>query len=180
MDEAAAANLYTGLQRELKWYLLRQLGPDGWEDALNDTYVIVLQAIDGRQIREPSRVMSFAATVARRRIANAIGGLVRRRRESDIEDLIEVLPAPPRESPERRCADAERDSMLQQAIAELPDFYRNLTRRVLEGQDQVQVMTEMGITETQYRLGKNRAHNQIRQNLERLSRRPLRPIQAAA
>ena len=59
--------LYRIFSRGVRYYLHRQLGPQEIDDKVHDTFLIVVQAIQRGELREPQRLMGFVRTVVRRR-----------------------------------------------------------------------------------------------------------------
>jgi hypothetical protein len=68
-DSAAMAELYGIFAKGIRYFLLRNLGPDDLDDKVHDCFVIVTQAIQNGDLREPERLMGYVRTVVKRQIA---------------------------------------------------------------------------------------------------------------
>jgi RNA polymerase sigma factor (sigma-70 family) len=101
--------------------------------------------------------MGFVRTIVRRQVAAHIDKVVHSRREQ-IELDSSVRVADPRENPEESAIFRQRSELIQRVLSELTDRDREiLTRFYLYEQGQDQICSEMGLTETQFRLLKSRA-----------------------
>ena len=54
-EEAGLEELYRLFSRGIRFYLCRQLGPQELDDKVHDTFLIVVQAIQRGDLREPAR-----------------------------------------------------------------------------------------------------------------------------
>jgi RNA polymerase sigma-70 factor (ECF subfamily) len=156
-DPAAMEELYVNFSRGVRFYLCRQLGPQEIDDKIHDTFLIVVQAIQRGELREPERVMGFVRTVVRRQVAAHIDRAVTTRRET-----VEVETAPNlfdlARSPEERAIAGQRVEIMREVLEELSDRDREiLTRFYVKEQSQNEICRDMGLTETQFRLLKSRA-----------------------
>src|ERR1700729_4049852 len=79
-DSAAMAELYGIFAKGIRYFLLRNLGPDDLDDKVHDCFIIVTQAIQNGDLREPERLMGYLRTVVKRQIAAWIDIAVQRRR----------------------------------------------------------------------------------------------------
>ena len=64
--------LYRVFSRGVRFYLCRQLGPQDLDDRVHDTFIIVAQAIQRGELREPDRLMGYVRTIVRRQVAAQI------------------------------------------------------------------------------------------------------------
>src|SRR5258708_33714415 len=71
-DARGVEELYRLFCRGVRFYLCRQLGLQDLDDKVHDTFLLVLQAIQKGDLREPERLMGFIRTVVRRRVATHI------------------------------------------------------------------------------------------------------------
>lgn len=149
--------LYDLFSKGIRFYLCRQLGPQELDDKVHDTFVVVVQAIRRGELREPSRLMGFVRTIVRRQVAAHIDKVVHTRRDQiDLDSTVRL--ADPEENPEERAMFHQRTDLINRVLGELPDRDRDiLTRFYLLEQSQDQICSEMGLTETQFRLLKSRA-----------------------
>lgn len=149
--------LYQLFSRGIRFYLCRQLGPQELDDKVHDTFVVVVQAIRRGELREPERLMGFVRTIVRRQVAAHIDKVVHRRREQAEFDAT-VRVADPRWNPEETAIFRQRIALIRQVLRELSERDREiLTRFYIHEQSQDRICSEMGLTETQFRLLKSRA-----------------------
>lgn len=149
--------LYVLFSKGIRFYLCRQLGPQELDDKVHDTFVVVVQAIRRGELREPERLMGFVRTIVRRMVAAHIDQVVHTRRDQmDLELTMRI--ADPAENPEQTAMFRERSELIQWVLDELSDRDREiLTRFYLHEEGQDQICSEMGLTDTQFRLLKSRA-----------------------
>ncbi len=156
-DDSGMEDLYKIFAKGVRFYLCRQLGVQELEDKIHDTFVIVVQAIQRGDLREPERLMGFVRTVVRRQVAAHIDHMVHSRRERMHLDL-GVRIADARRNPEQNAAFKEKVDLMLEVLHELSERDRDiLTRFYLHEQSQEQICEEMNLTETQFRLLKSRA-----------------------
>ena len=149
--------LYQLFSRGIRFYLCRQLGPQELDDKVHDTFVVVVQAIRRGELREPERLMGFVRTIVRRQVAAHIDRVVHNRREqAEFDSTVRVVD--PRGNPEEAAIFRQRIGLIRQVLGELSERDREiLTRFYIDEQSQDQICSEMGLTETQFRLLKSRA-----------------------
>ncbi|MBV9404359.1 MAG: sigma-70 family RNA polymerase sigma factor [Acidobacteriaceae bacterium] len=149
--------LYKLFSRGIRYYLCRQLGPQELEDKVHDTFLIVVNAIQRGDLREPERLMGFVRTVVRRQVAAYIEQAVHMRREqADLETGASV--ADRKQNPEQEAILRQRAELMKSALSALSKRDRDiLVRFYLYEQPQEQICQEMALTETQFRLLKSRA-----------------------
>lgn len=149
--------LYELFSKGIRFYLVRQLGSQELEDKVHDTFVVVVQAIRRGELREPDRLMGFVRTVVRRQVAAHIDRAVHSRRDQlDAESSIRIVD--PNTNPEESAIFRQRVELINQVLSELGERDREILRRFyLCEQGQEQICSEMGLSETQFRLLKSRA-----------------------
>ena len=149
--------LYAVFARGVRFLLIRQLGYQDVEDKIHDTFLIVVNAIRRGELREPERLMGYVRTVVRRQVATHIDGLVQSRRDmGDVELGYKLIDE--RDDPEAEVLGKQRFRIMEQILRAISRRDREiLTRFYLQEQTQEQICTEMGLTETQFRLLKSRA-----------------------
>jgi RNA polymerase sigma-70 factor (ECF subfamily) len=156
-DPGAMEEFYVAFSRGVRYYLCRQLSPQEIDDKVHDTFLIVVQAIQRGDLREPERLMGFVRTVVRRQVAAHIDHAVSSRRE-----MVEVDSAPNlfdlARSPEETAIVEQRIEIMREVLAELSERDREiLSRFYVKEQTQAEICRDMGLTETQFRLLKSRA-----------------------
>jgi RNA polymerase sigma factor (sigma-70 family) len=156
-DAAAMEQLYRLFSRGIRFYLCRQLGPQELEDKVHDTFLIVVQAIQRGDLREPERLMGFVRTVVRRQVAAYIDRAVQLRRDQ-AELQIGLAISDTRCNPEEEVLAEERRALMGSVLRSVSRRDREiLTRFYLLGESQERICEEMRLSETQFRLLKSRA-----------------------
>jgi len=156
-DQGAMEELYRLFGRGIRFYLCRQLGPQELEDKVHDTFLIVVQAIQRGDLREPERLMGFVRTVVKRQVAASIEQAVQSRR--DLQDLDEGIGVSDKsQTPEESVIRRQRADIMAAILRGISQRDREiLTRFYLLEQPQEQICQEMSLTDTQFRLLKSRA-----------------------
>jgi RNA polymerase sigma-70 factor (ECF subfamily) len=156
-EAAALAELYQVFGRGVRFYMYRQLGPQDLDDRVHDAFLVVVQAIQRGDLRDPARLMGFVRTIVRRQIATRIDELVQTRREQVTLDQGPVL-ADRKYTPEEQASNDEQAELMKKVLRGMSSRDRDiLTRFYLHEQTQDQICRDMKLTETQYRLLKSRA-----------------------
>lgn len=156
-EPGSMEELYQLFSKGIRFYLCRQLGPQELDDKVHDTFLVVVQAIRRGELREPQRLMGFVRTIVRRQVAAHIDKVVHSRREQ-VELDPGIRLADPREDPEAKAIFRQNTELIHRVLSELNDRDREiLTRFYLAEQSQEQICSEMGLSETQFRLLKSRA-----------------------
>ena len=156
-DPNAMQELYQIFGRGVRIYLCRQLGVQDVDDKVHDTFLIVVQAIQNGDLREPDRLMGFVRTIARRLVAGHIDQMVHRRRDSvAVESGIAISDKAT--TPEQNVIDREKVDIMLEVLREMSARDRDiLTRFYLYEQSQEVICKEMKLSSTQFRLLKSRA-----------------------
>jgi len=156
-DPAAQEELYNLFSRGIKFLIVRQLGRQDIEDRVHDTFVIVVQAIQRGDLREPERLMGFVRTIVRRQISAFIEkNYMKRRDELDVDGSVKI--ADRQIGPEEQAIRVQNAQIMEEILRECSRRDREiLTRFYLLEQSQQQICEEMGLNDTQFRLLKSRA-----------------------
>ena len=176
-DPAGMEELYQKFARGVRFYLCRQLGPQELDDKVHDTFVIVVQAIQRQELREPARLMGFIRTVVKRQVAAHIDHVIHVRRDfQGLEPDGKLLDE--HESPEESVISQERVRLMEAVLRSVPRRDREiLTRFYLLEQPAEQICADMNLSDTQFRLLKSRAKARFGELGRRtLNRRPLRKL----
>lgn len=156
-DEEAMTELYRLFSRGIRFYLYRQLGPQELDDRVHDAFLIVVQAIQHGDLRDPERLMGFVRTVVRRQVAAHIEKAVHTRKEQvDLEGGVRLVDRSA--TPEEGVMHRQKAEIVRQVLEGLSERDREiLTRFYLYEQSQEQICEQMHLSETQFRLLKYRA-----------------------
>jgi RNA polymerase sigma-70 factor (ECF subfamily) len=169
--------LYVLFAKGLRFYLIRQLGPQELEDKMHDTFLVVVHAIRRGELREPSRLMGFVRTICRRQVAAHIDRIVQGRKEhGEVDNTPRVTD--PSTNPEETAIFEEKKDLIRKVLSEIPARDREiLTRFYLLEQSQTQICEEMELSDTQFRLLKSRAKTRFGElGRKRLAHRNLQSV----
>ncbi len=156
-DRTGAEALYHTVTGNARAKLRRTVDPHLVEDRLHDTFVSVLEAIQGGALREPERLMGFVRTVTQRQVAAQIRANMAGRRRLTQIGLTE-FPSPREFSPDAALMRQERDESLSKLLRRLRARDREiLVRFYWKEEPPEQICEEMRLTPTQFRLFKSRA-----------------------
>lgn len=156
-EPGAMEELYRLFFKGVRFCIYRHLGPEDIEDKVHDVFVIITEAIQQGELREPERLMGYVRTIVRRQIAAHIDSAVQSRRtRMDVDFSSAVTDLKP--DPERRAIERQNMDVAMRILQGFPPRDRDvLTRFYLDEQSPDQICEEMGLTTTQFRLIKSRA-----------------------
>lgn len=156
-DANGLEELYRVFSRGVRFYLCRQLGPQDLDDRVHDTFLIVAQAIQRGDLREPERLMGYVRTIVRRQVAAQIeDNIYSRKHQIDLEWGLAVRDGT--SNPEQSAIQRETRQIALKVLKTIgPRDREILIRFYLEEQSPDRICSEMGLTETQFRLLKSRA-----------------------
>ena len=157
-DPTAMEELYSVFGKGIRYFLLRNLGADELDDRVHDCFVIVTQAIQNGELRDPARLMGYVRTVVKRQIASTIDAAVTKRRTHvDYEDTLFTL-SDWKDDPERGLLARQRSDIARRVMNGVSRRDREILHRFyVQEQTQEQICEEMGLTYNQFRLLKSRA-----------------------
>jgi RNA polymerase sigma factor (sigma-70 family) len=156
-DTEAMEELYGLFSKGVRFYLCRQLGLQDLDDRVHDVFLIITQAIQNGELREPERLMGYVRTVVRRQVAARIDANVHARRcQTSLEGGVVLRDRAP--DPERKAIQGQNLEVALRILNSISKRDREvLVRFYLNEQPAEQVCREMDLTETQFRLIKSRA-----------------------
>jgi len=156
-DPDGLEELYRVFSRGVRFYLCRQLGPQDLDDRVHDTFIIVAQAIQRGELREPDRLMGYVRTIVRRQVAAQIeDNVLSRRQQFDLDWGLAVRDTG--SNPEQAAIRQENQQIAVKVLKSIAPRDREiLIRFYLWEQPADQICSEMGLTDTQFRLLKSRA-----------------------
>jgi RNA polymerase sigma factor (sigma-70 family) len=156
-EPCAMEELYRMFFKGVRFFIYRHLGPEDIEDKVHDVFVIITEAIQHGELREPEKLMGYVRTIVRRQIAAHIDAAVEARRtriDVDFSSSITDL----RPDPERAAIESQNKEVVMRILHGFPPRDRDvLTRFYLEEQSPDQICRELKLTTTQFRLVKSRA-----------------------
>jgi RNA polymerase sigma-70 factor (ECF subfamily) len=139
-----------------RYMFFRHLDVADAEDTFHQCYLEVLDQIKRGKVREPERMDGFIAVIARRLICHQIRARIQSRYcAEETEYLNQPCHAP---GAEETLWAAQRRKIVRQALNSLPARHKEvLVRFYIQEQPSEQIMAEMDLNETQFRLLKSRA-----------------------
>ena len=164
-DDGAVERLFALYRRGLTFHFARQFGAQDAEDLVTETLTSVWEAIWAGSIREPERLAGFVMTIARRTGYRVIEERTHSRRS---EDRIDHEPTvfnglqTAAESPGDALFNAQRQTAMLRVLGGMSVRDREVLHRFyLLEQTPERIHSEMGMTETQFRLTKSRAKSRF-------------------
>jgi RNA polymerase sigma-70 factor (ECF subfamily) len=156
-DSDGLEELYRVFSRGVRFYLCRQLGPQDLDDRVHDTFIVVAQAIQRGELRDPDRLMGYVRTIVRRQVAAQIeDNVLSRRQQFDLDWGLAVRDSG--NNPEQAAIRLENEQIAVRVLKSIAPRDREvLIRFYLWEQPAEQICMEMGLTDTQFRLLKSRA-----------------------
>jgi len=156
-DPDGLEELYRVFSRGVRFYLCRQLGPQDLDDRVHDTFIVVAQAIQRGELREPERLMGYVRTIVRRQVAAQIeDNVLSRRQQFDLDWGLAVQDVA--SNPEQAAILQQNQQIAVRVLKSIAPRDREvLIRFYLWEQPAEQICTEMGLSDTQFRLLKSRA-----------------------
>ena len=175
-DPDGMEELYRVFSRGVRFYLCRHLGPQDLDDRVHDTFIIVAQAIQRGELREPDRLMGYVRTIVRRQVAAQIeDNILNRRHQFDLDRGLAVRDA--NSNPEQTAIRQENQQIAMKVLKSIAPRDREiLIRFYLREESADQICAEMGLTDTQFRLLKSRAKARFGQLGQRKVTRRLVPF----
>ena len=157
-DSAAMEDLYAIFARGIRYFILRNLGPDELDDRVHDCFILVAEAIQNGELRDPARLMGYVRTIVKRYIATAIETNVQlRRAQVGYEDNLFSL-SDWKENPEKAVMTRQRVEIAQKVMQGISTRDREILHRFyVDEQSPEQICDEMGLSFNQFRLLKSRA-----------------------
>ena len=156
-DQQALEELYRVFSKGIRFYLCRQLGSQDLDDKVHDVFLIITQAIQKGELRQPERLMGYVRTIVRRQVAIHIDAAVQaRRNQASLEVGAVVRDRQP--DPERLAIERQNLELAMRILRSIPERDREvLIRFYLKEQPQEQICEELKLSSTQFRLIKSRA-----------------------
>jgi len=157
-DPSGLEELYRVFSKGVRFYLCRHLGPQDLDDRVHDVFLIIVRAIQGGELREPSRLMGYVRTVMRRHAAMQIQSRVFERRNQSGLDFSTIAMNDLHVNPEHRMIDEENAQMALTLLESLHCREREvLVRFYLHEQSPAEICRDLKLSITQFRLAKSRA-----------------------
>ena len=160
-DQITVERLFSTYKRGVMYFFIRQFGPQDAEDLATETLTIVWEAVRAGSVREPERLPGYVMTVARRLGFRVIGERTASRQSEksiDHEQMVFNNLWSSAESPEDSLLRTQQQNVMLKVLRSLSTRDREVLERFyLHEQSPERIQTDMGMTETQFRLTKSRA-----------------------
>ena len=156
-DSGGMEDLYRIFAQGVRFFLCRHVGPQELEDRVHDAFLIVAQAIQRGDLREPDRLMGFVRTVVRRQVAAHIEDAVEtRKHQAEFDPALAIADFGA--NPEQCAIERQNQDVARRILRGFPQRDREiLVRFYLREQTPAQICAAMDLTENQFRLLKSRA-----------------------
>lgn len=160
-DTEGLEQLYRVFSRGIRFHLCRQLGSRELDDRVHDTFLIIVNAIQKGDLREPDRLVGFVRTIIRRQVAFYINAcVIQRKEEVDLETGVRISDL--RHTPEQYAVTGQQRELINRVLERMGDRDREILKRFyLYEQTREQICREMDLTDTQFRLAKSRAKQRL-------------------
>jgi RNA polymerase sigma-70 factor, ECF subfamily len=118
-DRSGMEELYKVFCNGVRFFLFRQFGVRDLDDKVHDIFVIVAQAIQRGDLRDPERLMGYVRTIIRRQAAGHIEQITReRRQQADLDDVIPFVQDQQKD-PEREAIGNEKTEIAARVLRSL-------------------------------------------------------------
>lgn len=160
-DDAAVEELYRCIGRMLYGKCIRSGLPTAdREDLCHDVFMTVIDDIQRDAIRDPQALLSYVATILRRRIFDR---LVRHRPFHDSEEFDLTTLTDGRSGPEHGAIHEQRMRIIARVVASLKPLDREILERFyVSGQPKETIIKDLNLKESVFRLRKSRALRRAR------------------
>jgi RNA polymerase sigma factor (sigma-70 family) len=173
-DVRSIEELYRLLNPGLRFLFSRAIASVDFDDIAHDAFVVVVDAIRSGRIRDSEALMAYARSVVRNKLTGHRRELARKRCVSvEVAGCIRDRS----DTPEDRVIAQERVELMHRTLADLTARDREiLTRFYVLGHSPEQIMNEMELTATQFRLLKWRAKTKFAALAQHSLRKPVRSV----
>lgn len=156
-ENHALEELYSVFSKSIRYFLYRQLGPQDLDDKIHDVFLIVTQAIQRGELREPDRLMGYVRTIVHRQVAAHIQDCVRARHNvTDLDAGMMFCDRTP--DPESMSIEQQNHRLALRILRGIGARDREvLIRFYLREQPAADICRDLHMTGTQFRLIKSRA-----------------------
>lgn len=149
--------LYRVFSKGIRYFLYHQLGPQDLDDKVHDVFLIVTQAIQHGDLREPDRLMGYVRTIVHRQVAAHIQDCVRARHAfTPLDGDTSICDRRP--DPESMSIEEQNHRLALRILRGIgPRDREVLVRFYLREQSAADICRDLHMTGTQFRLIKSRA-----------------------
>ena len=165
-EPSAEDELVTRFSDRVRFLVLaRTRDPEAARDLTQEVMLAVVQALRGKQLREPERLAGFVYGTARNVINNYLRTRSRQPREDSIDAALHL------ESPSEPLEDRERVGLVRRALANLDPIDRKiLLLTLVEGLKPGEIGARLGLSSEVVRARKSRALKKTTDRVKKLSR----------
>jgi RNA polymerase sigma-70 factor (ECF subfamily) len=156
-ERQAVEYLYELIFQTLRPLRQVRLNDQDSNDLFHETFTIVMEAIQRRELRNPAALRAYIRGVVRRQWAGKIVSCIRDRKRM-VHSGVVMDWAPAKTDLEKDLLRHEKNSLIERGLDKLRRRDSELLRRFyLHDEPCEQICEEMQLTETQFRLFKSRA-----------------------
>ncbi|MBL8239011.1 MAG: sigma-70 family RNA polymerase sigma factor [Bryobacterales bacterium] len=161
-DEGAYTELYSVVRRTVSASLRTEFGQDS-EDVGHEVFMDAMSAIKADVIQKPEAFIPYLRKIIHRRRIALITEKIHARKALEIENTIPCSA----QRADTIVEVSERWEDVQASLRRLDPIKQEILKRFyLEGQSGDQIIAEMGLTQTQFRLHKSRGLRMLAQRVE--------------
>ena len=173
-DRDAEEQLCQSFSRSLRCIYLRRVGPDAYQDYVQETFIRLLPALREGRLKDPSRLAGFVMGIVRNLHMEYIHEATRQRA---MEDLDESIPACS-QSPEHDAIEQENVRIMEVTLRELKPREREVLERFyVHRQGPEEICAVMQLSLTQFRLLKSRTKAKYARRVQHKMRKPVHRAQ---
>ncbi|MBL8242150.1 MAG: sigma-70 family RNA polymerase sigma factor [Bryobacterales bacterium] len=168
-DEGAYSELYSVVRRTVLASLRAEFGQDA-EDVGHEIFIDIVSAIKANAIRKAESFIPYLRTMINRRRVSLISEKIQARNAVALECTVPCSA----QRVDSVVEDSERWEFIRVSLLRLDPTKQEILRRFyLDDQPASQIIDEMQLTDTQYRLQKSRGLSILCQHVERRAVQPL-------
>jgi len=160
-EEGAQQALYDLFGRGLRFFFAHRLYTQDVDDKVHDTFLAVITAIRNKQVREPARLQGYVRTIAQRQLSAYIAESVKRRGER-VEFSTELPVTHEGKDPEQETIARQQRQFAERILKTLPEIDQQILVRFYFMEQTVdEICQHLKLSQTQFRLRKNRAKDRF-------------------
>ena len=152
---AAIEEFYATFRKSTSVMLYRRFGMIDLPDITEQCLALAVEAIQGYRLRDPARLPGYLQSIVRHYSAERIKGLIKARSEVSF-DSVDIHAVDP--SPEEMAYKAQLRARIREILHSMSSRDREILNRFyILGETAVEIQGAMLLSDTQFRLHKNRA-----------------------
>lgn len=170
-ESAACCELYQSLERGVRFVLMKRLGVNNLDDAIQDVFSSLFDAVRTGRIQNGSALPAYTHGIVKHVVAKYVRLAIAARDQSDIEAL--DLHNDSHIACERKLLEEQHAGLMVESLRSMEYVDREILRRFyLDAQPQDRICNELNLTDTQFRLRKSRAKARLVEAVRKKLSRP--------